>query len=258
MSEVIKNKDFNKISNIEYGFFTRKGGFSSGEFESLNFNSSNFNGELEENIKKNLNIVKEYFNSPYDILKLKQIHSNKVCIFNNLNTLQSIDEIEADAVITKIKNLVIVISTADCVPILLSDEKNKIIAAIHAGWKGAITGIIENTIFEMLKIGSSIKEIKVLIGPHLRVKNFEVKNDFIKNLENNNINGLKFILEKNNKYYFNITEFVKNILKDQGINYIYDVDLDTYTNSELFFSYRRSCHQKKDKYGCQFSAIMLK
>ena len=58
MSEVIKNKDFNKISNIEYGFFTRKGGFSSGEFESLNFNSSNFNGELEENIKKNLNIVK--------------------------------------------------------------------------------------------------------------------------------------------------------------------------------------------------------
>ena len=60
------------------------------------------------------------------------------------------------------------------------------------------------------------------------------------------------------KYYFNITEFVKNILKDQDINYIYDVDLDTYTNSELFFSYRRSCHQKKDKYGCQFSAIMLK
>ena len=258
MLEVIKNKDFDKISNIKYGFFTRKGGFSSGEFESLNFNSSNFNGELEENIKKNLNIVKGYFNSPYDILKLKQIHSNKVCIFNNLNTLPSIDEIEADAVITKIKNLVIGISTADCVPILLSDEKNKIIAAIHAGWKGAITGIIENTISEMLKIGSSIKEIKVLIGPHLRVKNFEVKNDFIKNLESNNINGLKFILEKNNKYYFNITEFIKNILKDQGINYIYDVDLDTYTNPELFFSYRRSCHQKKDKYGAQFSAIMLK
>lgn len=258
MLEVIKNKDFDKINNIKYGFFTRKGGFSSGEFESLNFNSSIFSGESKENIEKNLNIIKKYFGSSYNILKLKQIHSNKVYIFNDLNILPSIDEIEADAVITKIKNLVIGVSTADCVPILLIDKKNEIIAAIHAGWKGAVSGIIENTITEMVKIGSNIKEIKALIGPHLRVKNFEVKDDFIKNLENKNINGLKFISKKDNKYLFNITEFVKDILKNQGINYTYDVNLNTYTNHELFFSYRRSCHQKKDKLGCQFSAIMLK
>lgn len=258
MLEIIKNKDFNRISNIEYGFFTRKGGFSIGEFNSLNVNSSEINGEPKENVEKNLDLIKRYFNSPYSILKLKQIHSNKVYVFEDLGILPSHAQIEADSVVTKIKYLIIGISTADCVPILLSDEKNEIIAAIHAGWKSAITGIIENTVVEMVKIGADINEIKALIGPHLRLENFEVQKDFIKILRENNVDDSKFIVKKDNKLFFNITDFVKNTLKKQGIKYIYDVDLDTYTNPELFFSYRRSCHEKKDKYGCQFSTIMLK
>lgn len=259
MLKTIRNRNFSKIKSIKYAFFTREGGFSSGEFKSLNFNSSPSGGEPnKENIKKNLDVIKQYFHSPYSVLKLKEIHSNKVYIFNDLNILPSVDKIEADAIITKIKNLVIGISTADCVPILLLDEQNEIIAAAHAGWKGAIAGIIENTIDEMIKIGSNVQKIKALIGPHLRVNNFEVKDDFIKILENKNPNGLKFVLKMNNKFFFNITEFVKYTLKSKNIKYIYDVNLDTYANPELLFSYRRSCHQKKDKLGCQFSAIMLK
>lgn len=258
MIKTIKNRNFSKVKNIKYAFFTRHGGFSSGEFESLNFNSSPSGGELNDNIIKNLNVIKQYFHSPYNVLKLKEIHSNKVYVFNDLSILPSVDKIEADALVTKIKNLVIGISTADCVPILFSDEKNEIIAAAHAGWKGAIAGVIENTIDEMIKIGSNIKEIKAVIGPHLKVDNFEVKDDFIKILENNNLYALKFVLKKDNKFFFDITKFVKNILKNKGVNHIYNVNLDTYTNPELFFSYRRSCHQKKDKLGCHFSAIMLK
>lgn len=258
MLEIIKNKEFNKINNIDYGFFTRKGGFSAEEFDSLNINSSNINGESKENVEKNLDLIKKYFNTPYNILKLKQIHSNKVYVFDDISILPPHSQIEADSIVTKIKYLLIGISTADCVPILLSDEKNEVIAAIHAGWKSAFTGIIENTIAEMVKIGSNIKEIKALIGPHLRVENFEVQKDFIKILKDNGIDDSKFTTKQDNKIFFNITNFVKNTLEKQGINHIYDVNLDTYTNPELFFSYRQSCHEKKDKFGCQFSTIMLK
>ena len=258
MMEIIKNKDFNEISNIEYGFFTRKGGFSTGEFDSLNVNSSKINGEPKENVEKNLNLIKKYFNSPYSILKLKQVHSNKVYVFDDLSILPSYAQIEADSIITKIKYLIIGVSTSDCVPIMLSDEKNEIVSAIHAGWRSAIAGIIENTINKMVKIGANINEIKALIGPHLRVENFEVQKDFIKILKENNVDDSAFIVKKDDKLFFNITNFVKNILKKQGVNYVYDVNLDTYTNPELFFSYRRSCHEKKDKFGCQFSTIMLK
>lgn len=254
-SKVITNKSFDKISSIKYGFFTRCGGFSEGEFNSLNINSKVENGESKENVLKNFNVIKKFFNTQNNVFKMKQTHSNKVFILNDLKWLNDIDIIEADAVITKLKNVVIGVSTADCVPILLIDEINQIVCAIHAGWKGVILGIIENSIIEMKKLGAQY--IKALVGPHLKVDNFEIQQDFIKFLEENKINYKDFVIFKNGKIFFDISKFVETKLKNNCISSV-DVEIDTYSNSDLFFSYRRSTHENKEKCGCQFSGIMLK
>lgn len=258
MLEIVKNKDFSKLKEIDYGFFTRKGGVSIGEYDSLNTNTAITSGESFEQVSKNLNIIQQFFLSPHKVFKMKQIHTNKVILLNNFDYEKSDDLFEGDAVITQLKNVVIGVTTADCVPILVADSENKIIAAIHASWKSTLNGIIENTIMEMKKLGTNAQNITAILGPHLRVDNFEIQNDFIEILTAKNSKNLKFILEKNNKKLFNITECVKTILTDLDIKNIYDVNLDTYTNPDLFFSYRRSCHlNTQSKLGCQFSAIML-
>jgi len=255
--KVIKNLEFDKIEYVKYGFFTRLGGFSKNEFDSLNFNSKEDTGEPKNNVLKNFDVLKNYFKSSNNVFKLKQVHSKDVFILGDLKYLEDIDIIHADAVVTKLRNVVIGVVTADCVPILLVDDKNKIISAVHAGWRGSVAGIIENSINKMVKIGAEIKNIKALIGPHLRVENFEVKQDFISDLIKNNIKYQDFIICKNDKIFFNITKFINYKLQSTGITEIYDVNLDTYSNPDLFFSYRRSTHENQKKFGCQFSAIML-
>lgn len=258
MVKIITDKKFDNIDCIKYGFFTRLDGFSKDEFESLNFNSSDAFGEDKIHVLKNLNVVKDFFNSPNNVFKMRQIHSNKVFVLDDLKYLTDIDKIEADAVVTKLKNVVIGVTTADCVPILIVDDVKKIIGVIHAGWKSAITGIIKNTISEMKNLGADVKNIKAVVGPHLRVDNFEIKKDFLDNLVKNNINYSDFIINKNDKIYFDISKFINFDLKNNGIINFSDVEIDTYSNPELFFSYRRSFHENKNKFGCQFSAIMLK
>lgn len=256
--KIIKNLEFDNIKNIDYAFFTREGGHSNGIFESLNTNFSGKTGESIESVELNLQVIKKHFNTDYDIIKIKQTHSNKVFIFDDLNILPSLGEIEADSIITKLKNVVIGVSTADCVPILLVDEESEVIAVIHSGWKGSLIGITENTIKKMKELDAKANKIKALIGPHLRVENFEIKQDFVDNLKNINQEALKFVVQKNNKMFFDISSFVKNLLRKENISKIYDVNLDTYSNSKLFFSYRKNFQKNEMKYGTQFSGIMLK
>ena len=257
MLETITHDDFRVKCNIKYGFFCRTGGISSGDFDSLNINSSKLDGESIENVKKNLKLIQDFFKSKNKVFKIKQVHSNKVVHLNDLNELSNRFIIEGDAVVTKLKDVVIGISTADCVPLLIVDDSTNIIAAVHAGWRSAITGVIENTILKILEIGGSLDNLSVVIGPHLRVKNFEVQMDFVDILKEKNIDTSEYIFINNDKMFFDITKYIKNVLIQIGIKRIYDVDLDTYDCPEKFFSYRRSCHEKKKFFGCQFSAIML-
>ena len=257
MLETITHDDFRVKCNIKYGFFCRTGGISSGDFDSLNINSSKLDGESIENVKKNLKLIQDFFKSKNKVFKIKQVHSNKVVHLNDLNELSNRFIIEGDAVVTKLKDVVIGISTADCVPLLIVDDSTNIIAAVHAGWRSAITGVIENTILKILEIGGSLDNLSVVIGPHLRVKNFEVQMDFVDILKEKNIDTSEYIFINNDKMFFDITKYVKDVLIKMGIKRTYDVDLDTYDCPKKFFSYRRSCHEKKKFFGCQFSAIML-
>ena len=212
MLETITHDDFRVKCNIKYGFFCRTGGISSGDFDSLNINSSKLDGESIENVKKNLKLIQDFFKSKNKVFKIKQVHSNKVVHLNDLNELSNRFIIEGDAVVTKLKDVVIGISTADCVPLLIVDDSTNIIAAVHAGWRSAITGVIENTILKILEIGGSLDNLSVVIGPHLRVKNFEVQMDFVDILKEKNIDTSEYIFINNDKMFFDITKYIKNVL----------------------------------------------
>ena len=146
--------------------------------------------------------------------------------------------------------------TADCVPILVFDKKNKIIGCIHAGWKGALTGIIKNTILKMKKFNLR-NEIYASVGPCIGKKNYEVDNDFFKKFMLKSRKNRKYFSKKNKKKnFFNLREFVSDKLLEMKVK-IDHVNRDTFKETNLFFSYRRSTFLKQKDYGRCISVIRL-
>ena len=197
---MIKSKKFLKIKKLKHGFFNSKGGISKNIYKSLNCGLGS--KDKPSNVRKNLKLVKKKIkNSARDIFLLNQIHSNKFIYIDEKYQFKSKPKV--DAVITNQKNLPIAILTADCVPILICDSQKKIIAAIHAGWKGAYKGIVDRVIKFMIKKGSKPKNITAVIGPSISIDNYEVQNDF-KN---------KFLKkDRRNKIFFKIKIKDKNQL----------------------------------------------
>ena len=187
---MIRSKKLKIFKGISHGFFNKNGGKSEGIYKSLNCGLGS--KDKKNNIKKNLKIVKKKICvKSKNIYLLHQIHSNKFIFINKNFDLKK--KLKADAVITDQKKLPLGILTADCVPILIYDNVANIIAAIHAGWRGAFKGIIKNVINFMLKKGCRIKNIHAAIGPCITQKNYNVKQDFVR----------RFIQkEKKNKIFF--------------------------------------------------------
>lgn len=250
---------FSKIKNVHYNFFSAERGFSSFPYNSLNcsFNTQ----DSYENIIENRKYVKDIINLN-DLFFINQIHSNKVFFLENKKQLSS--KLDVDGVVTNLKNVGLSILTADCAPIFFLDLNNDIIAACHAGWRGALNGIIENTINKMIEIGSLRKNILAIIGPTIQQHSYEIGNDLAIKIEctaeyksKNNI-----LLEKSKKYFFNLPLFIKHKLNLNEINNISDVEIDTYLNKN-FFSYRRTTQNRKSDSlkkatGRQVSVIGLK
>ena len=174
---MIKSNKLSKIKIIKHGFFNKTGGKSKAIYKSLNCGPGSKDNPSD--VKKNLQIVKKKIKSTAkSIFLLHQIHSNKFIFINKKIIFKS--KPKADAVITNQTNIPIGVLTADCVPILICDERRKLVAAIHAGWKGAYKDIISKVIQFMIKKGSNPKNITAAIGPAISVKNYEVKEDFKK------------------------------------------------------------------------------
>ena len=137
------SKKLKKFKNINHCFFSRKGGYSKGIYQSLNCGQGSNDRKI--NVNRNIALVSKKMKINKKKLALMyQTHSNKVIVINSKN--KNISKFKSDAIVTKIKGLGLGVVTADCVPIILFDTKNEIIGCIHAGWRGAFSGIIENTI----------------------------------------------------------------------------------------------------------------
>ena len=184
---------------------------------------------------------------------MNQTHSNKVIEINKNNYKKKIN---CDAVITSVKGLVLGVVTADCVPIIIYDSKNEIIGCIHAGWKGAIKGIIKNTVNKIKKLNKKNK-IFACIGPCIGKKSYEVDKLFYKKFLSASKENNKYFSYKNkSKKLFNIRKFVADKLT--SLNVIIDhVNRDTFRDKNNFFSYRRSTKLKQNDYGRCISVISL-
>ena len=252
---MITSKKLLKQKKILHGFFNRNGGKSNGIYKSLNCGIGS--KDNKNKIKKNLKIVKNKISKrAKDIFLIHQIHSNKFVFINkDIKFYKKI--IKADAIITNQKKLPIAVLTADCVPILLFDNNKKMIAAIHAGWRGAFKGIINNVINFMLKNGCKKNQITAAIGPCIKQKSYNVKNDFKKKFIKKDKKNKIFFKNKRNTIFFDLPNFVKSQLKSNKITKIDMINIDTFDKKNNFFSARRSLRLKHDDYGRNISIIMI-
>ena len=252
---MFNSKKLSSFSEISHGFFNRTGGVSVGIYKSLNCGIGSKDKKI--NIEKNLKIVKSRFNKKSKkIFLVQQMHSSKF-VFLSKNAKIKSRSIRADAIITEKKKFPIAVLTADCVPILLFDKKRKMIAAIHAGWRGALKGIVSRVIKFMLKKGCNEKDIIVTIGPSITQKNYNVKINFKKKFLKKHKKNKIFFKNINNLIYFDLPNYIRSQLKFCKISKIDMINIDTYDKKNNFFSARRSLKLKHDDYGRNISIIMI-
>ena len=189
------------------------------------------------------------------IFLLKQVHSNKFFFITNHSKLNN--KFEGDALITDKRNIPIAVLTADCVPILIFDKNREMIAAIHAGWKGAYKDIVEKVINFMIKKGCSSKNITAAIGPCISINNYQVGEDFIKKFIKKDKKNIIFFKKANNKNYFNLNKYIHFQLESLNIKKIDIIKKDTFNAKNNFFSARRSISRNEYDYGRNISIIMI-
>ncbi|MCY4445731.1 MAG: peptidoglycan editing factor PgeF, partial [Rhodobacteraceae bacterium] len=186
------------------------------------------------------------------IIFMKQVHSNHV----QLVQTRPVKPLEADGMVTDKPGLVLGILTADCQPIILTDPVTKIVAAVHAGWKGTLNGIIHTTLSIMISLGAAKENIRGAIGPAISQDHYEFGGDLReKFIQRYPYANQYFRPTQSDRFYFDLTGITLNIFAEAGIHKIERLDLCTYANEGLFFSYRRSCHHHENQFGLNGSII---
>jgi polyphenol oxidase len=187
---------------------------------------------------------------------LNQIHSDQFFYIGKKFRFKK-NRFKGDALITQRKNIPIAVLTADCAPILVHDKNKKMIAAIHAGWKGAYKDIVKKVIKFMIKKGCSPKSMTAVIGPSISIKNYEVKENLIKKFLRKDEKNKIFFKKVKNKNYFDLNKYIHSQLKGLDIKSIDIIYKDTFDIKNKFFSARRSLKNNEDDYGRNISIIMI-
>lgn len=192
------------------------------------------------------------------VLLLNQIHGKEVVVIDDVAKIYATQNLpKADAIVTNLRGIVIGVVTADCAPILLFDEGKKIIAAAHAGWKGAKLGVIKSVIEAMKNLGA--KNIKAIIGPMIQQQSYEVSKEFFDDFLAEDMDSKIFFKDgvSPEKFQFDLPAYVEKRLKEAGIVEIENSRIDTYKNEEKFFSFRRTTHRGEKDCGRNVSVILL-
>lgn len=193
-----------------------------------------------------------------NVLLLNQIHGHEVVVIDDVSKIYGEQGLpKADAIVTNLKNVVIGVVTADCAPILLQDDRKNIIAAVHAGWKGAKSGVVAAAVAAMKNLGA--ENIKAKIGAMIQQDSYQVGQEFYDDFVNEDEENKGFFIaaDEAGRYNFNLPSYVEKKLKAAGINEIDNRHTDTYKNENEFFSYRRAAHQGVEDCGRNVSVIMI-
>lgn len=243
------------IPGLRHAFFTREGGVSSGIYEGLNggLGSHDDAAHVAENRRR---MAGQMGVAAAQFVTVHQVHSPDVVEATGPWPTET--RPRADAIVTRIEGLAIGVTTADCGPILFADPAARVIGAAHAGWKGALTGVLESTIEAMEKLGADRGSIVTAIGPLIRQPSYEVGGEFVERfLDADAANATFFIPSvRAGHSMFDLAAFVRMRLEKAGVLMIDDIGVDTYAD-ERFYSYRRSVHRKEPDYGRHVHAIAL-
>jgi polyphenol oxidase len=244
-----------EIPGLRHAFFTREGGVSDGIYAGLNggLGSSDVPANVQENRRRmamHMGVAPEHF------LSLHQIHSPDVVVATG--PWDGPARPKADAIVTKTENLAVGVTTADCGPVLFVDPAERVIGAAHAGWKGALTGVLESTLQAMETLGADRARIVTAIGPMIRQPSYEVGAEFVARfLADDAANEAFFIPSRREGHaMFDLAGFIRKRLEKAGVRQIDDLGHDTYAD-DRFFSYRRSVHRSEPDYGRHVHAIAL-
>jgi len=243
------------IPGLRHAFFTREGGVSDGIYDSLNggLGSRDNPANVAENRRR---MAERLGVEPAHFLNVHQIHSPDVIVATG--PWETPVRPKADAIVTRAEGLAIGVTTADCGPILFVDPKARVIGAAHAGWKGALTGILESTIDAMEKLGAERNSVVAAIGPLIRQPSYEVGKEFVERFIDADAENTLFFLpgERDGHAMFDLPGFIRMRLESAGVVMIDDLGVDTYAD-ERCYSYRRSVHRKEPDYGRLVHAIAL-
>ncbi|MBP02496.1 MAG: polyphenol oxidase [Rhodospirillaceae bacterium] len=244
-------------NKIQHGFFGRDGGCSKGCFQSLNCGLSS--SDSEENVLRNRAICAEKMRVSIDnlITPFQQHTANVITVSN---PWQPSAAPSADALVTKIPGIALAVLTADCVPILFYEPNMKIIAAAHAGWKGAFAGIIDNTINAMIRLGAIRTNIISAIGPCISSADYEVGSDMYERFCGANRNNAKHFHKSEvngSKYQFDLGDYVYERIKKNGLVLAEKINVNEIDRKSKFFSYRQSIYNGEKDYGRQLSSICI-
>ena len=245
----------NEFKNLKHCFFSRKNGVSKGYYKSLNCGLGS--NDDREKVLKNLELVSKKIGCDSNFLiTLNQKHSSEVIYFENQKSIKN--KLAGDAIVCKARNIGIGILAADCAPILFYDPQKKIIGCAHAGWKGALNGIIKNTVKKFNELDSNNNNLIAVVGPCLGKKSYEVKNDFFKKfIDKDKNNEIFFDKISNEKYTFDLRRFINNEISSLNIKNIENIEKDTFSEEDFFYSYRRSLFNKEQDYGRCISVILM-
>lgn len=250
----VQSSVFAALPGIRHAFFTREGGVSTGIYASLNggIGSNDDPAHVAENRRRMAAALDA------DVLvSCYQIHSADVIVAETPWTRENAPR--ADAIVCKTPNLAIGVSIADCGPVLFADREARVIGCAHSGWKGAFTGVLEATLEKMETLGAKRERIVAAIGPLIRQDSYEVGPEFVARFHEADHKNIRFFAPSEREHHslFDLPGYIAMRLKKAGVGEIDDLCLDTYSDEERFFSYRRTTHKGEPDYGRLVAAIAL-
>jgi len=252
--EPLRSPLLDAAPGIRHGYFTRRGGVSGGIYGSLNIGTGS--ADDRSLVGENRRRVAEWMGVPADrLLTAWQVHSPDVIV---VSEPFAGERPKADALVTDRPGIAVGASTADCGPVLLADPHARIVGAAHAGWKGALSGVLENTVAAMERLGASRGKIVAVLGPSISARNYEVGPEFVDRFLAADAGNARYFSASANpgRALFDLNRYTVGRLAAAGVAASF-LDRCTYAEEELFYSYRRSTHRREADYGRQVSAIAL-
>jgi len=252
--EPLRSPLLQSVAGIRHGFFTRRGGVSGGIYDSLNIGTGS--ADDQQLVARNRARVAAWMGVADDsLLTAHQTHSPDVIVARAPFVG---DRPRADAVVTDRPGIAVGASTADCCPVLFVDGQARVVGAAHAGWKGAFTGVLENTIAAMEGLGARRDGIVAVLGPSIGQANYEVGPEFIDRFIAADAANACYFASSGRPGHarFGLNRYTVDRLVKAGV-IAEAMNCCTYAEEDLFFSYRRTTHRSEPDYGRQISAIVL-